>query len=305
MLDKKFTDDINSVVHGPKTISCLRVALLCDCFNLFIKFCNVITVSASLKERHNIYRRLFISMMQSKNLSSSVQSGNITGKALRTSECHSNLKDWKDFILSYRRASKGLRSITSKWKFFSHDETISLAIILDVNQRGFVSWSDLCILGEMVFDVYRRDVAHPVRAYRILYKSILQSLNNMCGTVIESSTIDKIRKVASWAREQTFQPLELFEEYIKARNSVGNFYSEDGSTNWVTEFLTELQHRTQESRDSLARNQLSSHTVASSLADSVSRLSAISIGTLDSAGSFRFLKNAKLMMSTDTPCTTR
>ena len=123
MLDKIFTDDdINSVVHGPKTISCLRVALLCDCFNLFIKFCNAITVSASLKERHNIYRRLYISMMQSKNLSSSMQSGNITGKkALHKSECYSNLEDWKDFILSYRRASKGLRSITSKWKFFSHD----------------------------------------------------------------------------------------------------------------------------------------------------------------------------------------
>ena len=119
MLDKKFTDDdITSVVHGPKTIPCLRVALLCDCFNLFIKFCYVITVSASLKERHNIYRRLYISMMQSKNLSSSIQSGNITGKALRKSECNSNLEDTLFYL---RRASKGLRSITSKWKFFSHD----------------------------------------------------------------------------------------------------------------------------------------------------------------------------------------
>lgn len=243
-------------------------------------------------------------MMQSKNFSSSIQPGNITGKALRKTECNSNFEDWKDFILSYSRASKGLRSVNSKWKLFSQDETISLAIILDVNQRGFVSWNDLCILGEMVFDVYRRDAAHPIRAYRILYKSILQSLNNMCGTVIESSTIDKIRKVASWAREQNFQPLELFEEYIKARNSVGNIQMDNGSTNWVTDFLTELQHRTQESKDFLARNQPSSHTVASSLADSISKLSAISVGTLDSAGSFR-LKNAKLMMSTDTPCTTR
>ena len=100
MLHQIFTDnDINSVFHGPKTISCLRVALLCDCFNLFIKFCYVITVSASLRERHNIYRRLYISMMQSKNLSSSKQSGNITGKALRKSECYSNLEDTLFYLI--------------------------------------------------------------------------------------------------------------------------------------------------------------------------------------------------------------
>ena len=301
MPDIKFTnDDINSM-HGPKTLPCLRIALICDCLNLFIKFCNLITVSASLKERHNIYRKLYISMMKSKSVSSSVQS------EIRNSKCFINSEDWKGFILSYSSASKGLRSITSKWKLFSPEEAISLAVILDVNQRGFVSWNDLCILGEMIYDVYRRDAAHPIRAYSILYKSILQSLYNMCGTVMESSTVDKIRKIASSAREQNFQPLQLFEEYyLKSQNSSGNFHSDDGCINWAADFLTELLQRTQESRDSLARNQLSSHTVASSLADSISKLSAISVGTVDSAGSFRFLKNAKLMMSTDTtPSTTR
>eukprot|EP01035_Chromulina_nebulosa_P029086 gene29086-38513_t len=244
--------------------------------------------------------------MKGKNGSSSIQSEKITGKALRKSKCLRSSEDWKDIILSYSSASNGLRSITSQWKLFSPDETLSLAVILDVNQRGFVSWNDLCILGEMIYDVYRCDAAHPVRAYKILYKSILQSLYNMCGTVMDSSTVDKIMKVASSAREQNFQPLQLFEEYLlKSQTSSGNLHTDDESIDWAAEFFTKLLLRTQESRDSHSRIQLSSHTVTSSLADSISKLSAISVGTVDSAGSFRFLKNAKLMMSTDTPSTTR
>ena len=38
-------------------------------------------------------------MMQSKNLSSSKQSGNITGKALRKSECYSNLEDTLFYLI--------------------------------------------------------------------------------------------------------------------------------------------------------------------------------------------------------------
>ena len=294
-------EDFNSIQLGTDVFSTLRVALFSECFQEFVHFCNMVTVSASLKGRQIIYSRIFLSMVHN----GTIKTGNLKEDKLLLQRNNWNAQndDFRTINVSYTKSANGLKSLSLHWGAFPREEILSLVLLLDVNQRGYICWNDICLLGEMIYDSFRRDAAHPIRAYKLLYKSIRQSLKNMYFSFLSSSVGKKVSQLVASSRENGFCPLQLFEEYIIYQSAKADIAAADSKPAIVAKFLNKLAHRLDEEINSLVRLPLSvrddlSTTPSQMTASKSGRTRSRSGSEVDSS-SLRYLRSASLLMVPD------
>lgn len=211
---------------------CLRSVFLEDCFHSFSILCNIITVAATLKNRYTIYKKLFSSMIANSPQRSIKSNKSLVKK--NDKEDISVEKCFDHIRIKFTEALQGLRSFSNQFLGHSDEELLSLLVIFDVNRHGWIYWNDLCLLGEMIYDSFRKDPTHPTKAYTLLYRSILQSISSSSNSLLPPSFIEKLNQLTKTSKELGLRPLLLLEQFDLGRKkqqqdqSVG-----DGADNFV------------------------------------------------------------------------
>lgn len=195
----------------------------------FESFCSLLIRGKSSSSPNKLTRRhsfeeLFKSLYASSLSSSKSFSLQRTEKPLSTK--------LSALYLNYVDMTVALRKISQRWRCFSFDDIISIAIFMDPNRSGVVSFNDYMSFCSHISEFYIRHPLNPSENCNHLFNEFIQvsmfGNHNVNEELTENSEqnmflqniVDKLKDLSYFARKSNLNPLWKFFQMKSKRENL-------------------------------------------------------------------------------------
>ena len=201
-------DEIDQMYENPLCLRKVREAFLYNGSDAFQNFCSIVTrgkesASPSRRRRREAYMEIFAALA-----------------GLSASKIYAENIDIESVTASFDDIAIGLKSLSDRWLTYSSDELYSLAFLMDINEKGSVSWTDFFefMLGihEALAEDYRQN---PAKVFESLYDD-LKEISYQASLGIPPSSQNRVSVIPNTPQDDSlFVRLQCLATY--ARNVLG------------------------------------------------------------------------------------
>jgi hypothetical protein len=197
--------EIESIVGTPLGLINLNPLFIDDAREPFHSFCGILTrgkemSNPNIKRKRDALLLMFDDFSQNKKLSPKMS---------------------KNQKLSYLELTDGFRRLGKRWTFYSPDELLTLAVLMDLENKGYFTFEDFFNFAFIVTESWKQGKADPTKCFDVLFECLRERLLRRMEETrrnndyrIAPALEEKLVDIVANARRRGMAPLMVILSYV-------------------------------------------------------------------------------------------